>query len=102
MDLDRDEGMNRKRRFRFKIFAIVLAICLACGLLTRYIVWPYLNNWCIESLIARFESAPSQANANALVAIVDNQQVTDKQGERILRLLISGRCRADGERRASV
>ena len=88
MDTERDKGTNRKRRFRFKVFAIVLAICLGCALLIRYVVGPYLHNWSVESLIARFESAPSQANANALVAMIDNQQVNDKQGERILHLLM--------------
>lgn len=88
MDSKRDKGTDRKWRFRFKVFVFVLAACFAAGLLIHYTVWPYLHNWCVESLIARFESAPSQANANALVAIVSNQQVTDKQGERILRLLM--------------
>jgi len=89
MDMGQDKGANCKRGCRLKVLVIILAIFLVCGLLIRYVLWPRLHNWSVESLITRFESTPSQTNANTLVALVDNQQVNDKQVERILCLLMT-------------
>jgi hypothetical protein len=44
--------------------------------------------WQVERAIGRFEAGPSQARADVLVGMIDNGVPTDRQGERILELLL--------------
>lgn len=41
----------------------------------------------VESVITRFESSPTQANAEQLVYLIENEAVTPEQARRIIRLL---------------
>jgi len=66
---------------------IILAIVVISALLFHYLVSPKLHNRYVESSITRFESEPSQANADTLASLIDNQHVNPEQGKQILELL---------------
>lgn len=66
---------------------IILAIVVISALLFHYLVSPKLHNRYVASAIARFQSAPSQADADALVSLIDRQAVTPEQAKQILELL---------------
>jgi hypothetical protein len=52
-----------------------------------FCIWYWFLKPDVESAIARFQSKPSRASADALVRLIDNGNVTPDDGERILKLL---------------
>lgn len=74
----------KRKWMRFLIF---LAIVVLSVWLLHHLLSPKLHNRHVESTITRFESRPSQADADTLASLIDNQGVTAEQAKRILELL---------------
>ncbi len=66
--------------------ALIFALSVAAVFFV-FGIWYCFLKADLESAIARFESNPSQASADALVRLIDNGSVTPENGERILKLL---------------
>ncbi|MHC4529873.1 MAG: hypothetical protein ACYS29_18540 [Planctomycetota bacterium] len=76
------------RRAKWISLIVVLATIFAAALLLRYLIVPRVQRRRIESAIAGFESQPSQANADALAALISSQVATSGDAERIVLLLL--------------
>jgi hypothetical protein len=79
--------MMQAAKRKWMWFLIILAIVALSVWLLHYFLSPRLHNRYVESAVTRFQSQPSQAHADVLVSLVDNQHVTPEQGKRILELL---------------
>lgn len=79
--------LSRRAKWISSIF--VLATISAAALLLRYLIVPRVQRRHIESAIGAFESQPSQANADILVELLDNQEATQEQAKRIISLLFT-------------
>lgn len=74
----------KRKWMRFLIFLAIVALSVW---LLHHLLSPKLHNRHVESAITRFESRPSQADADTLASLIDNQGVTAEQAKRILELL---------------
>ena len=71
------------RRVLVGVVCVVAAVGAAWGL------YAGLRYWRVEQAIGRFETAPSQARADVLVGLLDDNMATTKQAERALGLLVT-------------
>ncbi|MHC4648843.1 MAG: hypothetical protein ACYTBJ_25580, partial [Planctomycetota bacterium] len=72
--------MKAKRR-KWKRHLIWLGAVLGGLLVVCLVLLAKLRNQHIESVITRFESCPSQANAEQLVYLIENQAITSEQAK---------------------
>jgi hypothetical protein len=77
------------RRFLKRVGVVLACLVVSLGLCRA--LYAAANYWRVEHVIGRFEAGPSQANADALVKTMASRMPTARQGERILRLLLTPR-----------
>jgi hypothetical protein len=67
----------------------VIGVILAAILLGSWFGWSGYRHWRVERAIARFAASPSQSAADELALLLGTGIPTDRQGERILKLVLN-------------